>query len=197
MSKIKRTRLEELKIQASILLKNLRSDDGEKARKAAERFLDLPFPKFSNADEVIENRSSIRLKHALTIIALENVYGNWELLKNKVIMEDCLFHNAPSSFLNVWFNNYEDAKHYQKDNGGYLLQYRKDYVISQKEYIEAIDLGEMEEEWSAIGYDWANPDSKTAWDKLFEKAKHNYLNRKAVIGPINKDKRPKWLNNTM
>jgi len=193
MSKVKRTRLEELKIQASILLKNLRSDDSEKAQKAAERFLDLPFPKFSDVDEVIKNRSSIRLKHALTVIALENVYGNWELLKNKVIMEDCLFHNAPASFLNVWFNNYEEAKQYQKDNGGYLLQYRKDYAISRKEYIEAIGLGNMEEEWLAIGFDWAKPASKAAWDKLFEKAKYNYINSKTIVGPINKEKRPAWL----
>lgn len=188
----KRSRLDELKIKASLLLKNLQADDA-KAIQAAKRFLALPFLKHSNETAILNDRSFFRLKHALQVIAIENGYGNWNALRTQIIREDCLFHNASPAHLNVWFNSYEEAAQYHKTNGGYLLQYRNHYAVCTKEYIASLGLDDMEEYWKAIGYDWVRPLSATAWNKLFEAAKKRYLQKVVPPKPIDKSKRLAWL----
>lgn len=196
MTSVRHNRLDEFKVRANMLLKDLAAQDRIKNEAAAKRFLQLPFLSHADVAQVLSDIPFFRHKHALAVIAIEKGFANWASLRTNVIMEDCLFYNTSPSFLNVWFNNYADAKDYHLSNGGYLLQYRKDYIVVEKDYIHAIGLGDMEAEWNAIGYDWVKPINKKAWAIIFERAKHNYLARKTPIHtPIDKSKRPQWLTN--
>ena len=176
MNKQRRSRLSQFKTKASLLLKDLQSSQSELSLKAAERLTALPFLQGGTAAGVLKDLSFFRLKHALWVIALENGNKDWASLRTKVIKEDCLAPGAGSG-LNAWFNNYAEAKQYQQANGGYLLQYRKDFLVCESGYIEGIGLIEYENEWKRIGYDWVQPRDKAAWNVLFAKAKEFYLAR--------------------
>lgn len=196
MNGLSHDRLDEFRIKASLLLKSLNAPDQSKNENAARRLLVLPFLKHSTVGDVLGDKTFYRRKHALSVIAHESGFASWAALRAHVITEDCLFYNASPSFLNLWFNNYADAKAYHTANGGYLLQYRKDYVVAEKAYIEALGLDRVADDWQAIGFDWVKPADKKAWARIFELAKRNYLERKKIKHKaIDKSKRPAWLNN--
>lgn len=71
--------VEECKIQASILLKSLRSSDKQKAYSFAKRFQKLPELKNVSCDEII--KKIIKRKEALTVIAIEKGFKSWSELK--------------------------------------------------------------------------------------------------------------------
>ncbi len=190
MSNLNRSRLDELKIKACLLLKSLK--DTEKSLKAAERFTRLSFLSNSSAEEILKDISLLKLKHALLVIALENGCNSWTMLRDKIIKEDCLYYGNWSAIMNHWFARYEEAKDFQTANGGYLLQYRKDYFICEEAFIEQLGLSNFKQEWEAIGYDWTNAD-KPEWSVLYAVAKHNYLNRPQTVSKPDKSKRPEWI----
>lgn len=186
-------RLQEYKTRAAILLKKFNSQDSTEYEKAAQRFLQLPFLQHSTATAILNDRTFFRLKHAQQVLALENGHNSWDKFRHQVILEDCLFHKHSSAFLNVWFNNYADAKEYQMLHNGYLLQFRKDYAVCRQEYIDAIGLSAFNKEWAAMEYDWVNPTCKKSWQIVFAHLKKQYL-APVTIRPANKNNRPKWLN---
>lgn len=191
----KAKRLSEYKTRASILIKQLKGTNAEQQLKAANRFLQLPFLKHSSANAVVSDIDFFRLKHAYAVIAIENGCDNWNTLRENTIIEDCMYTTGCGVYLNVWFNNYEEASAYRNENGGYLLRYRKDYFVAEQTVIAVLGLDHLEQEWAAIGYDWVKPKSKDDWQKIYVQAKENYLKPAAPYTPPNKDKRPAWLNN--
>lgn len=152
--------LQEAKIQASILLKSLGSSDSEIAFPAAKRFQRLPeFANFSIAEIPIKD---IKHKHALTVIAIENSFKSWADLKSQIDF-------IVGGFLNIWFANYQEAKVHQQSSGGFLFPYKNQFFICESGYIERLGFDPNDPDWKLIGWDWANPSDKTAWQRLYKK----------------------------
>src|SRR5438046_1121890 len=118
MSKPHPFNLEEYKIQASILLKSLRSTESTVANKAAKRFQLLPEFKGLSANEII--LAGIQRKHALAVIALENGFQSWNDLKTQIKL-------IIGGFLNKWFSTYADAKSHLDSAGGYLFPFKRHF----------------------------------------------------------------------
>lgn len=173
----KRHRLYEGKVKASLLLKNLRSEEHEIALVAANRFHILPQFSTHDPEEIISQGKAMRLKHALAVIALENGTPDWASFKRKITEEDCLYPDTWSSHFNTWYVNYDKAKEHLSKTGGYLLTYRQQYFICESGYIQALGLSQFEDEWERIGYDWVQPADKKAWKVLFQEAEKQYLAR--------------------
>src|SRR5262249_30628580 len=76
--------LDECRIQPSLLLKALRSDDGPRAGRAAERFRILPHFRSDAPDAIFGRRASIRLKHALAVVAAELGFPAWADCKRRL-----------------------------------------------------------------------------------------------------------------
>lgn len=170
-------RLEELKIKASVLLKDLNAAAPEKHLKAAERLLKLPFLAHSNTGLILADRDFFRLKHTQAVIAAENGCNSWDTLRRKVIEEDCLYHRSCGVFLNIWFARYDEAKNYHIAHGGYLLRFRRDFIVCTADYIQCLGMAHLRDDWRSIGYNWVEPLDKEAWKRLFKCAKNNYLKR--------------------
>jgi hypothetical protein len=152
--------VKECKIQASILLKSLHSNDIEQARQATKRFKRLPqFAEFT-LDAIIH--TDIKRKNALAVIALENGFKSWADLK-------CQLPFIRGGFLNQWFANYTDAKSYLQLNGGYLLPYKNQFFICDADYLSNLGLNPDDADWKLAGYDWVNPDNREAWQRLYRK----------------------------
>lgn len=172
----RRNPLEELKIQASILLKDLNSSEPERFLKAAARFKNVPQFAEKTDEEIGLLKSEIQRKHALAVLAAERGFKTWSELRDDIIAKECLHRPmGGSSFLNHWFAKYEEARDQLEKHGGYLLQYRSSYFVSGDGYIKFLGLDSFKAEWEKIGYDWVKPADKKAWDVIFKKAKANYL----------------------
>ncbi|MBI2707270.1 MAG: hypothetical protein HYX35_03020 [Proteobacteria bacterium] len=150
----------ECKIQASILLKALHSRDVASSEKAAKRFqLLAEFRKLSLGGIT---QADIKRKHALSVIAIEKGFQSWADLK-------CQYPFICGGFLNHWFANYAEAKSYQHLNGGFLLPFKNQFFICDSDYITNLGFNPVDPDWKLIGQDWANPDHKEAWKRLYKK----------------------------
>ncbi|MBP9691941.1 MAG: hypothetical protein KBD90_01250 [Alphaproteobacteria bacterium] len=152
--------VDECKIRASMLLKSLDFNDITSSQKAAKRFQRHPELKNLSRDEMIQ--TDVKRKHALAIIALEKGFKSWTDLK-------CQLPFIRGGFLNHWFANYADAKSYQQFNGGFLLPFKNQFFICDTDYIINLGFNAEDPDWTLIGYDWAYPDNKEAWQRLYKK----------------------------
>jgi len=155
--------IDECKVQASILLKSLCSKDSTISQKAAKRIQHLPeFGNFSLEDII---QAGVKRKHALAVIAIEKGFSSWADLK-------CQLPFICGGFLNQWFAHYDEAKAYQQLNGGFLLPFKNQFFICEADYIMNLGFDPEDADWKLIGYDWANPNNKEAWQRLYKKWMH-------------------------
>lgn len=164
---------EYLKNTAEILLKNAKN--GDPASVARFRALD----QFRNVTP--DDRSvleELQHKNALHIIAAENNYPSWNELKTAL---DNAAENSPfaepsdhfypkgfTTYWNIWFAKYSQAKKVLTDGGGYLLPYKNQYFIVEEHFIDSIGLPHTLPEWRSIGNDWIHPMNVRAWLTLNE-----------------------------
>ena len=177
MNNLKPIRLSDLKTQAVFLIKDLKNNP-DLSSKSAKRFLQISCFSGNTEDWLIEHYDIVQLKHAYNVIALENRFNTWADLKKTVIENDCLYKSGCVGFIHAWFNDYQKAEIYFRQHGGYLLSFWKDFVVCGKEYISCIGLSQYDDHWKSIGYNWAKPNDKKAFQLLNEKAKNNYLSQK-------------------
>jgi hypothetical protein len=152
--------LEEGKIQASILLKSLHSDDDNLAEKTTKRFLRLP--EFSALSITELQQADIKRKHALNVIAMENGFHSWTDLKSQVRF-------IIGGHLNNWFTTYEEAKSYQKSKGGFLFPYKNQFFTCCDAYVRDIGFNPSDPNWKLIDFDWVKPADHKAWQSLYRK----------------------------
>jgi len=147
--------LSEAKIQATILLKSLRSSD---SLKAAKRFSRLPEFNDLTSSDLLQQK--IKHKHALTVIAIENGFQSWIDLKIQI-------NFIAGGYLNLWFANYIEAKSTLKEKGGFLLPYKKQFFICNANYMKQIGFEPDDPDWDKIGFDWAEPaDQQPGYDYI-------------------------------
>lgn len=166
--------LEEGKIKASILLKQLRSDDPGQATQAAARFQRLPHLSKFSTTEILQQKAQLKRKHALNVIALELNAPNWAEFKQQLEQIGApkpepytrLYPRRCNGFLNEWFADYETARRYRAEQGGYLLPYRSHFFICGPLYIKTLGLDPTDPAWERIGWDWVQPADKATWNQL-------------------------------
>lgn len=76
--------VDEFKIQASILLKSLKSNTLVDQTETIQRFKIIPELSNLSLSEIIKHKDDIKLKHALKVIALENDFSSWKSLKDSL-----------------------------------------------------------------------------------------------------------------
>lgn len=160
--------LQECKIQASILLKSLRSKELKKAQIAAKRLQQLPELATFSIEALQEK---VQRKHALAVIAIEQGFKSWQELKThcEVQSPDLFAKFFVGGFLNKWFANYAEAKAHQQITGGFLLPYKKQFYICEADYIKFIGFDPNDPDWQLIGWDWVKPLNQKAWQRLYTK----------------------------
>ena len=163
----------EYKIRASMLFKQLRSEDLTKAIEAAKRFQCLPHFSNTSPEEIIAQIDTLQRKHALTVVALEQNYSSWADLKQTLDSLQAptvnLYPSRCGGFLNEWHSSYDAAKAALAERGGYLLPYKTQFFICGCDYITALGLDPEDANWERMGYDWVKPSDKDAWQELFAK----------------------------
>ncbi len=153
--------LSECKIQASILLKELRYNHDSSYYKELKQLLI-----FNNLDNDAICKK-VQLKHSLQIIASRYGFVSWENIKAYFEQTSKTMFNMTSSFLNQWFANYKEAKTYLINHPDhFLLPYKKHFVVCGIHFIEYLEFDITDNNWVLINHNWVEPGDYMAWQKL-------------------------------
>jgi hypothetical protein len=166
----------ELKTRAEILHGRLASGD----HGALARLRALPELAHADAETLASAAPRMQRKHCLSVVARELGFATWEHAR-RVLQGDAreadfgtLLYPERSGTLNAWFVSYAEAREHLDEarKGGerrYLLPYKKQLVVGDRAFIEALGLDPDDADWEAIGFDWARPRDPIARQRLYQK----------------------------
>jgi hypothetical protein len=161
--------LSKLRARARLLLRQVRSDDPARVRAAAARFARLS-TLAGCAGDPSRVAQRVRLKHALTVIALEHGHRSWPALKSaleRAPAEAVVWYpRGMGAFLNRWFARYEDARRSLETEGGFLFPYRDQFFVCEAGALAALGLDADDPDFLRIGRDCARPRDRDAYDRL-------------------------------
>lgn len=160
-----------LKESASLLFKHCQNKD----KDAIARFRTLKSFTAQPENDLI---ASLQLKDALAVIAAENGYDSWTDLKSTLIhaaetsplaeIKDQFYPKHFTTYWNIWFAKYTQAKKVLNEGKGFLLPFRNQFFIVEEHFVDSIGIPHTLPEWKDIGNDWVHPKNVKAWLKLNE-----------------------------
>jgi hypothetical protein len=76
--------------------------------------------------------------------------------------------------LNVWFSDHAEARAHldegrRRSQSHALLGYRRQFLVVDRFFIEALRLDPDDPDWEAIGWDWPRPRDPIARQRLYGK----------------------------
>jgi hypothetical protein len=71
--------------------------------------------------------------------------------------------------LNRWYSDYEEAKRDRAACDGYLLAFKRQFLVVGPEYIASLGLDPADTDWTALGRDWVSPPNPAARARLYDK----------------------------
>jgi hypothetical protein len=134
---------------------------------------------FRDADPQQISRS-VRREHCLTAGALQLGFRSWrhalEVLEGQP--EDfgtLLYPGSCQGHWNIWSAHYNEAREIRAAHGGYLLPYRRQFLIVDRDYIDSLGLDPDHPAWNRMGRDWVQPPDRVARAQLYELLVQNAL----------------------
>ena len=159
--------IEDLKHRARLLHKAAAAGDPEASRRLGA----LPELRGLEPPELI---ARVRRHHCLSALGLALGFRGWpharvvlagEATPGDDLGELMTFPNG-GAISNVWSASYDEARAIRADHGGFLLAYRRQFLITEAPYVEALGLSPTDPDWDRIGRDWAAPSDRGAWARL-------------------------------
>ncbi len=77
-----------------------------------------------------------------------------------------MYVTSMDAIVNRWFTTYEAARASLETGGGYLLPYRGQYFVTEREGIRELGLDPDDTDWERIGRDWVRPLAREARERL-------------------------------
>ncbi len=117
----------------------------------------------------------VRYKHCLSAVARELGFADYAHLLRVVDGDpgEADFGTLPcgrgsGGYLNAWYRDYDEAREHRQASAGFLLAYRRHFVVVESPYIrEIVGVDPRDPDWAAIGFDWARPADLTARRRLY------------------------------
>jgi hypothetical protein len=166
-----------LKHYARILHRRIQQGEPQAVRmlRALREFADIDAAQLPEA---------IQRKHCLTAAALQLGFQSWphalEVLEGHADdFGTLLYPSTCHGHYNIWSASYAEARSIREAHGGYLLAYRRQFLIVERSYIDSMGLDPDDPDWQALGRDWVKPNDLAARARLYEKLVHNALVRSA------------------
>lgn len=100
--------------------------------------------------KLLAKDKDLKLKDAFELIAQQAQYKDWKSYKDSL---DIDWYAKHSPFLNKWFAQYENALQHLNQYGGFLLTYKGQFFIAEKEYIRHLGFDPENEVWQRVGFD--------------------------------------------
>jgi hypothetical protein len=173
--------------EARRLWKHLNGSDSVRARAAAGRLARLEPFAAGGAEGVLAGRRSVQRKHALAAVATELGYASWNELvrvfEARAVRPS--FHTARmESLVNRWFVSLAEARAVRAADGGYLLPFGRQFVVTEAEGVRALGLDPDDPDWERVGYDLVDPRDRAAFERLCARRRAALA---AGIGPASRE----------
>lgn len=122
----------------------------------------------------------IRRTQCLAVAALQLGFRSWlhavEVFEgNPDDYGTLLYPSSCSGHSNIWSAHYAEAHEIRAAHGGYLLAYRKQFLIVDRYYIDSLGLDPDHGAWSRMQRDWVQPSDRGARDELYALLVQNAL----------------------
>ena len=157
--------IDELRARAAIFHRRVQAREPE----ALARLRALPELRDAATPEV-------KRRHCLNVIAREFGFSHWrhakQVLEGDAAVEDfgtLLNPRACHGFVNHWFAQHGEAREAHALHGGYLLPYKRHFVVVTREYVVALGLDPDDPDWGRMGHDWARPLDPAARRRLYSR----------------------------
>lgn len=117
----------------------------------------------------------IQRRHCLTVLARELGFGGWphavSVLGGEAVTDfgTLLYPPGSAAHWNIWSASYEEARSIRLEHGGYLLAYKRQFLIVDVHFIETLGLDPHDPDWERIGRDWIQPADAGARARLYDK----------------------------
>lgn len=164
--------IQELKTRAEILHHRIRTGEPQ----ALARLRALPEFRRSSQRELAAQAATIRRRHCLAVIAAELGFPSWPQAKSMIAGErpatefgTILCPTRCAVHLNRWYRTYAEAAAARKASAGYLLAYRRQFIVVDRHYITTLGLDPDDADWARLGFDWVRPRSVRARARLYAK----------------------------
>lgn len=164
--------IQELKIRAEILHRRVQAREPG----ALERLRALPGLRCAAQQELLTRAGMIQRRHCLAVLAAELGFPNWPLAKRVLAGEGAVSDFGSllcparcGGHVNNWFASYSEAASVRESCRGYLLAYRRQFVVVDRHYIESLGQDPEDPDWEALGFDWARPNDVGARSRLYAK----------------------------
>lgn len=156
-----------VKARARVLHKKARASDATALSRLRR------IPELSTLDDAAL-ASSVKRRHCLTALAMEMGFTGWPHARTVLDGAEgdfgTLLHvDRGGAYWNIWSASYEEARTIREEHGGYLLAYRRHFLIVERYYIEGLGLDPDDEDWERIGRDWVRPRDPEARRRLYAK----------------------------
>lgn len=162
-----------LKHYARILHRRIQQGDPAALRsvRALREFADTPSSQLPAA---------IQRKHCLSASALRVGFRSWQHACAVLADRDedygtTLYPSRCYGHTNIWSADYGEAQQIRAQHGGYLLAYRRQFLVVDAGFIDSLGLDPRDPDWDAMGRDWVRPADRSARARLYEKLVHNAL----------------------
>ena len=158
---------DELKTRAEILHKRIAAADPS-ARARLRVLAELA----KADDQALEAAAAaVQRKHCLAVVAREAGFATWKhalgVLRGDAAENDfgTLLYDAETcgATLNAWFAKHQEAHAHLVERRArgeevFLLAYRRQFLVVDTHFIEALGLDPADPDWKALRYDWARPE---------------------------------------
>ncbi len=164
--------LDELRARATVF--HRRVQDREVA--ALARLRALPELRKATDPQLEQAAAEIKRQQCLNVIARELGFSHWrhakQIFDSEAELEDFGTMLAPPKccgFVNHWYAQHEEAARAHVLQGGYLLPYKRHFLIVTRDYVKTLGLDPDDPDWDRMGHDWARPRDSHARRRLYGK----------------------------
>lgn len=118
--------------------------------------------------------TTIKRRDCLNLIARELGFPDWQHAKLTIAGEGeaqefgTLLYRG-GGHINRWYVNYDEASADRANCHGYLLAYKRDFLLVDRYFIESLSLDPDDTDWAAMGFDWVRPKNISARTRLYDK----------------------------
>ena len=139
--------IQELRVRAELLHHLVKRNDARALRR---------FRRFA----AVSNPAEIRRRDCLALLATELGFENWPQAKRALSGEPVpdygtlLYPKRCGGHLNLWFRTHDEAAGVRQTRQGYLLGYRRVFVVVDRFFIESLGLEPNDPDWQTLHFDW-------------------------------------------
>ena len=179
--------ISDLKAHARVLQRRAQAGDAA----ALRRLRILPELKKLQDPQLQEQ---LQRRHCLQAVAKQLGFTTWEQARDVLTSQERAPEHEPYDYgtllypsncgghYNIWSAHYTEAKDIRAAHGGYLLAYKRQYMIVEEGYIDSMGLDPHDPDWTRIGRDWIRPQDPEARQRLYRQLVHNALVTMALQG---------------